>query len=245
MTNKQTHLRTAPTSVIAVASIAGLGLIIAGCESLERRERYENERALVLSSAETAHPITFQSRIEELAIEIPPGGHGLSQNQYADLYRFIVRYKAEATGHLTVSVPGQSWSGYGAPLEDVRAAVRQADVSSSKVHRGSHARGRGGSNMLKLSYIRPIAVPPECGHWPRDVGRERERIPHPDWGCATQRNIAGMVANGRDLQRPQEEDPRSAERRSQTWSKYIAPDASGAGSGSTDPAAKAASSTKK
>ena len=37
-------------------------------------------------------------------------------------------------------------------------------------------------------------------------------------------NLAGMVANSRDLQRPQDEQPRSAERRSQTWSKYIAPE---------------------
>lgn len=236
---------TRPTCLptLAATSLIGLGLVIAGCDS---RERAENSRALVLTNAETAHPITFQSRIEELSVEIPSGGHGLSQNQYADVYRFVARFKAEANGHLTVSLPGTShWGGYGAPLEDIKAAMREADVAPAKVRRGTHARGRGGSNMLKLSYARPIAVPPECGNWSRDVGRESERIPYPDWGCATQRNFAGMVANSRDLQRPQDEDPRSAERRSATWSKYIAPDGAAAGSGSTDPAAKAASSTKK
>jgi pilus assembly protein CpaD len=88
-------------------------------------------------------------------------------------------------------------------------------------------------------------VPPECGDWHRDVGVERNRVPYPQWGCATQRNFAGMVANSRDLQRPQDEDPRSAERRSQTWSKYIAPDQTLAGSGGADQATKATSSTKK
>lgn len=230
-------------SALATAATSLVALTIVGCDE----HRLSDRQALVLNTAETAHPITFQSRIEELTVELPPHGEGLSQNQYADVYRFVRRFKGEANGHLTISVPSTSRIGasYGAPLEDIRAALVEAEVATDKVRKAHHGRGRGGGGIIKLSYARPIAVPPACGDWHRDVGRERERVPYPQWGCATQRNIAGMVANGRDLQRPQDEDPRAAERRSQTWSKYIAPDPSIAGSGSADPAAKAASSTKK
>jgi type IV pilus biogenesis protein CpaD/CtpE len=51
-----------------------------------------------------------------------------------------------------------------------------------------------------------------------------------------------MVANARDLQRPQDEQPRSAERRSQTWSKYIAPEQS---ESTAETKAKAVETTKK
>lgn len=228
------------TTTVVTAFVA---LSVIGCDE----HRLTDREALVLNAADTAHPITFQSRVEELTIEIPPHGQGLSQNQYADVYRFVRRFKGESNGHLTVSTPGDARIGasYGAPLEDIRSALAEAEVPGDKVRKGSHARGRGGSGILKLRYTRPLAVPPECGDWHRDVGVERERVPYPQWGCATQRNIAGMVANSRDLQRPQDEDPRSAERRSQTWSKYIAPDQTQAGSGGADQATKATPSTKK
>jgi pilus assembly protein CpaD len=66
-----------------------------------------------------------------------------------------------------------------------------------------------------------VAVPPDCDRWPENVGRNEERIPYPNWGCATQRNMAVMVDNARDLRQPQAEDPRSSERRSATWSAYV------------------------
>ena len=246
MTTSTTHRRHfRPRFVSALSTAAGIGIAatLLGCEE----HRMSDRTALILNSAETAHPITFHSRVEELAIEIPPNGQGLSQNQYADVYRFAQRYKKEANGHLTVSTPGTAriGGGYESPLEDVRAALLEAEVPTARVRRGTHSRGRGGSNSLKLTFHRPVAIPPECGKWPRDVGEERENVPYPDWGCATQRNIAGMVANPRDLQRPQDEDPRSAERRSATWAKYIAPDATMAGSGSADPGSKAESTTTK
>jgi pilus assembly protein CpaD len=52
------------------------------------------------------------------------------------------------------------------------------------------------------------------------VGRNEDRIPYPNWGCATQRNLAVMVDNARDLRQPQGEDPRAGERRSVSWSAY-------------------------
>ncbi len=230
-------------STAATTATALIALTVIGCDEPRLSER----QSLVLNAADLAHPITFQSRVEELTVELPPHGQGLSQNQYADVYRFVRRFKGESNGHLTVSTPGAAriGGGFGGPLDDIRSALVEAEVPTSKVRRGTHARGRGGNGVLRLSYMRPIAVPPECGDWHRDVGVEHNRVPYPQWGCATQRNIAGMVANSRDLQRPQDEDPRSAERRSQVWSKYIAPDTSLAGSGGSDQATKATSSTKK
>jgi pilus assembly protein CpaD len=95
------------------------------------------------------------------------------------------------------------------------------------VLRGHRHGARDGVPTIRLAYQRPVAVPPPCDDWSEDVGRNEERIPYPNWGCATQHNLAVMVDNARDLRQPQAEDPRSSERRSVTWSAYVGTGASG------------------
>jgi len=217
----------------ALAATVALAATILGCDE---HGRLSNRMALSLSEPETAHPIGFSARTESLLIQLPPGGAGLSHNQVSDIYRFAKRFRAESNGRLTVSVPGSSIRDGVASshaLDDLRQALREAEVDERRVEKAHHAPMRRVGPALRLSYLRPIAVAPECGLWHRDVGFEPERVPYPQFGCATQRNVAGMVANARDLQRPQDEDPSSSERRSALWSKYAPP------AGGADPTADA------
>lgn len=217
----------------AVAATVALAATVLGCDE---HGRLSNRMALSLSEPETAHPIGFSSRAETLLIQLPPRGAGLSHNQVSDIYRFAKRYKAESNGRLTVSVPGRSVRDGVASsraLDDLRQALREAEVDERRVEKAHHTASRHLGHALRLSYLRPIAIAPECGLWYRDVGREPERVPYPQFGCATQRNLAGMVSNARDLQRPQDEDASSSERRWAHWSKYAPPP------GTADPAADA------
>lgn len=217
-------------------------VVLSACSEFHR---LSSEEALVESTPALAHPIGFVGRKEFLDVETPPYHRGLSRNQYIDVYRFAVRYKQEATGPLSVSPPG----GRGgeavsrAAMDDVRRALEEAGVGAPQIQRGPP----GQKHLLTLGYERPVAVAPECGNWPRDVGREPERVPYPDFGCSTQRNLAGMVANSRDLIVSQAETQASSERRSRVWSSYVSGDAAqnksaGAQSATTD--AKPAAATK-
>lgn len=202
------------SSIVAMAALAATAV---GCED---GGRPSNRMALSLSDPELHHPIGFVSRSEALYVQLPPIGHGLSHSQFADIYRFLKRFRAESNGRLTISVPGSAASAR--VLDEVREALREAAVDERLVDR-SRLPNAGRSGALRLSYIKPVAVAPECGLWHRDVGFEPERVTYPQYGCATQRNLAGMIANARDLQRPQHEDPNSAERRSSLWTKYAPP----------------------
>ena len=133
-------------------------------------------------------------------------------------------------------------SGASQALDDLGRILKEANIVPSQVTKIRHSDAHRARAVVRLSYARPTAVPPECGHWHRDIGRERERLHYPEFGCATQSNLAGMVANARDLQRPQDEQPRSAERRSQSWSKYIAPEHA---EDTAETKAKAVETTKK
>ena len=53
------------------------------------------------------------------------------------------------------------------------------------------------SAPVRLSYLQVVAVPPDCPDWSENIGRDPQNMPWPNKGCATQRNLAAMVANPR------------------------------------------------
>jgi pilus assembly protein CpaD len=223
----------------AVAAVASFALV--ACEEQRRMPDYV---AVSLNDTTIRHPIGFDERRVVLNVDLPPRAPSLSHNQIADLQRFVARYKAEGVGRLAVSVASQAQSGVGTShaLDDLGRILKDAGVAPAQVTKSRHSDAHRARAIMRLSYARPTAIPPECGHWHRDIGRERERLHYPEFGCATQSNLAGLVANARHLQRPQDEQPRSAERRSQSWSKYIAPEQAET---TADTKAKAVETTKK
>jgi pilus assembly protein CpaD len=208
----------------ALGLATACGLLLAACEDrnpLEPR-RLDNASAVGLSDPELRHPVRFRRRTESLDVEVPAGAEGLSPNQHADVYRFLDRYKHEAVGRLVISVPGAATdrAAVARSVQGIQAHVAAAGIDY-RMLRGGRDHRLDGTPAIRLAYQRPAAVPPDCGDWTENVSRNEERIPYPNWGCATQRNVAVMVDNARDLRQPQAEDPRSGERRSASWSAYI------------------------
>lgn len=195
--------------------VAATAAALAGC--------VDDYTAAAISNPVTHHPIAYTASPETLVVEVPPGAPGLSQNQHADVWRFIERYKQESTGNLRVEAP-RSAGGHIAmsrSLRQVEEIVQDAGIDPRAVQVMRLGGKTGNAGALALSYDRTVAVPPECGDWSHDLGKNRDRLPYNNFGCATQRNLALTVANSRDLQMPQEETPRSSERRSTTWSEYV------------------------
>jgi pilus assembly protein CpaD len=213
-----------------------------------RRFEFERDAAAVgLSNAELRHPIGFTPKSESLEVEVPAGAEGLSPNQQVDVYRFLRRYKHEATGRLLLTVPTavRDQAALAQSLQEIQRQVAEAGIDYRLLHGARHDARSGGTPAIKLAYRRPVAVPPPCDDWTRDVGRNEERIPYPNWGCATQRNLALTVDNARDLGQPQSEDPRSGERRSATWSAYVGGGTASAGDGAASDTARGASSARR
>ena len=223
MSNAASRLRA--ISVIAATTAVVASLALAACD--ERHPRLPDYMGVALNDVDARHPIGFVDERHVLNIDTPPSARDVSHNQAADMHRFVARYKTEGVGRLSISVPGHADAGTSQVLAELGRIMRDLDVAPRQVVRVRHADGKRSRPVVRLSYAAPQAVAPECGHWHRDVARDPERLNYPEFGCATQRNLAGMVANSRDLQRPQDEQPRSAERRSQTWSNYIAPETKG------------------
>jgi pilus assembly protein CpaD len=221
----QRRLPAAPSlSARKLALAAACGLLVSACDDGSQlgHHRLDNASAVGVSNPELRHPIAFKRRAESLDVEVPAGAEGLSANQHVDVYRFLQRYKHEAVGRLAISVPSEARdrAAIARSVQGIQAHVAAAGIDY-RMLRGSQGPRLGDAPSIRLAYQRPVAVPPDCDRWPENVGRNEERIPYPNWGCATQRNIAVMVDNARDLRQPQAEDPRSSERRSATWSAYV------------------------
>lgn len=214
----------------AVVSGVALGFtILTGCA-----ERMSDQEALYLDTPAQRHAIGFRSARAQLDVEVPPGGDVFSPNQQTDVISFFTRYQAEATGPLYVSLP------YGARGNEAARQLREmaqevgVTPTSVRVARGNVREG----SFARLSYNRREVEAPVCGDWSEDLGRNHERVHYPNFGCATQRNTALMVANPRDLVKPQAEDPRSSEKRTVDWSKYVGVPPGTPGASAMDAASK-------
>jgi pilus assembly protein CpaC len=227
-----------------LVGLAALGAVL--LTACEEHRRLENEMAVGLSNPQLRHPTAFSFRSESLDVEVPPRAEGLSPNQHVDVYRFLHRYKREATGRLIITAPevARDHASLALSLQHIQRHAADAGIDY-RLHRGARLRREAGVPVIRLAYERPVAVPPPCDNWEVNVGRNDARIPYPNWGCATERNTALMVDNARDLQEPQAEDPRSGERRSVTWSAYVGTPASGAPSSEGGDAAKKMAPTAK
>jgi pilus assembly protein CpaD len=62
--------------------------------------------------------------------------------------------------------------------------------------------------------------PPECGSFERGINPDPDNVPHSNWGCSLQRNLAVMVQNPADLARASPTSGRDANRATDVLEKY-------------------------
>lgn len=216
----------------AAARLIGLALVpalvLTGCREWLP---LNNDEALLLSNPQRRHDIRFSEKTEALMVAVVPGGQGLSPNQEVDIAEFTARYKTESTGRMRISTPvaPRDRNAVERSVAGARAILLDAGVPPTAVEPARHRGDRFENGAIRLSFERPVAIPPACAEWPENLGPNRERVNFTDFGCATQRSVAVMAANPRDLMGPQPELPRSSERRSVHWSEYTKSGGSGGG----------------
>ncbi|MBA4171340.1 MAG: hypothetical protein C0511_01460 [Hyphomicrobium sp.] len=218
---------------------AAIALLVLGLGGCRDHWGLDNQTAALLSDPEKRHPIAFSSRTEALYVEIVPDGGGLSNNQQTDIIRFVDRFKVEGTGRLMVAAPGSARGALSASrsVRQVEDIVRGAGLPPESVANARAPADTRYGPAIRLAYERPVAVAPQCGDWSEDLGPNRERLPHTNFGCATQRNLAMSVVTSRDLQVPQEDGDRAGERRTAVWTKFTGLSSGGGGSAAPSPAA--------
>jgi len=171
-------------------------LVLASCASMWNGPDSEVD-------PEVAYPIVVGPHMETLSI---PSGTGASS---ADLAGFASGFNASGNGSVTVSAPSPEM------------ATAYADrLVTLGVPRGRIVIGPSQGGAVQLSYVGYGASSPPCGNWPANIAFTETNLPTANFGCATQHNLAAMVADPRDLVTPQPMTPPDTERRMTVIDKW-------------------------
>ncbi|MGI9387744.1 MAG: CpaD family pilus assembly protein [Methyloligellaceae bacterium] len=207
----------------ALRATAALVVIsaLAGCSQMKHLHTPPYKLA---SSVEERHPIRVTNRSVSIKLPVASGAYGLTDRQRRRVRKFVAGYKKSGwSGKIAVAAPsgGANESATLNSLRDIRSIFRAHGVSRSAVDFRPYHRSSNSRPPIRMSYGRYVAEGPECGDWSRNVANDKYNEHYSNFGCASQKNLAAMIANPRDLVRPRGETPRDSSRRDVVFDKYI------------------------
>ena len=197
---------------IAVALAAGL----AGCGGFNGIEDAQYD-------ANYTHPISIETGVATLNVGVVAGQPGLAPSERNAIEGFAAAYRQRGHGPLTISTPSGSPNAGAAAvaLSDVRDILAENGVTSL-AYTPYRASGADDGAPLILSFKQYVAKPTACGDWSMDYAFDPSNRLPPNHGCATQNNLAAMVADPADLAGPRTMTPADAGRRDTVLEKYRA-----------------------
>lgn len=163
----------------------------------------------------TRFPASVEPRM--MTMRLPyEGPQSLDRNADLQLQRFATDYLDHGSGALAVTAPQRFGN---APAEDVARRLSSLGVPEDRIMFGTQDEP-GSPGGIKLTYIRYMAKTPDCGNWSSNLSKTYDNATSPNFGCATQKNIAAMIADPRDLVSPQTASATDAQRRLIVLDKY-------------------------
>ena len=150
-----------------------------------------------------AHPISVDSQVVTLTLENDLSTSDLSNVDNARLRAFANAYMRDGHGPLTVTAPSGTSADFDGQetAADIRNALHNAGVPWAAISGATYRTGNADSQLI-LSYTHYVATASECGIWKGLRGRDYRNLRTPNFGCATQNNIAAMLADPHDLIAP-------------------------------------------
>lgn len=221
--------RSLGTKLLAASAVA---LTMAGCKTIEDPTRVAG---WTLIDSAQRHPILVSQEPTTHLIRIGRGSNGMSSAQRAQLANFADHYRATDSGNsrLVVSVPSGGANEVPAmsAVGEIRSMLTDQGFAEASISVEAYSAEGASDPPIRVSYLRYVAEPPQCGDWSTNLADEPMNLPYPNLGCANQRNLGVMIANPADLLGPRSETARSGERRDQVWGKYVRGEPTGARKG--------------
>lgn len=150
------------------------------------------------------HPISIDQQTVSLEVTIDPTSQGLNRGQLAEIDAFVTAYRTRGHGPITVTAPSGTRSDLDAAetAANVRMALNSFGIDYRDLQ-GATYRASGRPEIVVASFTRYVASAPDCGVYKGEFVNRLRNMPHPNFGCADQSNLAAMIADPRDLTRMQ------------------------------------------
>ena len=167
------------------------------------------------TTVQQRYPITVEPHMEMVRLPFNAARGGLDQAGGVDLERFARDYLDNGSGALAIDGP----RGDPAAARAVADRLVTLGVPGDRILIGSPDNFDSGGDV-RLSFIRYEAHAESCGDWSVNLGSTSANKVSPNLGCATQHNLAAMVADPRDLVSPKPLDSNDLQRRLNVLEKY-------------------------
>lgn len=213
MQNIKTCAIPARHGVITSAVAGLLTLVIAGCDHGRLADQAHTE----LTDPTKRHPISVVVDRAELDIGIRGDASRGRALASLEATRFARTYAKDGRGPIIIAIPGKFEQRHASfdRVRDIQTTLAREGIAAERVRVRRKPAGQA-QDTITLSYDRIAAVGPVCGDWSENVSRNPQELPYANWGCASQRNLAHMIANPTDLSFPAKEDERGSDRRAAT-----------------------------
>ncbi len=221
MTTATLHRRRAPFTAPALVLAGGLIAALAGCTSSS------TDKTLVTGGIPDDyrhnHPIAVEEMLETMDVPVGQDSARLPKAVAATVAGFGKSFADSGASLIAVVAPSGSPNQVAAAgiAVQVEQVLRNAGVSSRSIEYRVYRAGPEERNApVRLAYNRVAAHTAPCGPWPDQVADTGQNRHYAAFGCATQQNLAAMVASPLDLIYPRGLTPADAQRRATVLEHY-------------------------
>ena len=210
--------------VVRKSSIA-LGALALACVALGACASPNVNGADQAILVEQRFPITVEPQMVVLAVRVDPDMQRLNASDAQRVQAFAERWKARGQGAMTVSAPQGSPNQRAAETtmtETVKMLTKLGVPMRSIERTGYPAATHPGEPPVTLSFVATAAVATDCSQlgWTDNLAFTPRNTPWNNFGCATQSNLAAMIANPNDLVEPQPMGDVDIARRAKVFEEY-------------------------
>jgi pilus assembly protein CpaD len=209
---------------LRTAVVFGFAALVCGCNTDQKITGAPD----VPTDYRLRHPISITEKDHTLQLFIGANRGSLTPVQRAEVLAFGQTWKSHATGGVIVDLPVGSSNerSSAASLREVESILAATGVPPRSIAVRNYRVSPRVLATVRITYPLIAAQAGPCGVWPEDIGPSLNRDyfeNQPNWnfGCATQRNLASMVADPADLVQPRQETPPSTARRTTVMGKYV------------------------
>ncbi len=212
-------------SLRIAAALLGASAALGACTHTSQ----DTVTASVPNDYRQRHPIVIQEANRATEVFVGHGRGGLTSIQRSDIAGLAETWLREGTGGIIIDMPVNTPNARVAAdsLREIKAILAAAGVPP----RGITVRNYRPTDprlfaTIRVNYPRITADAGPCGTWPEDLGPSiknkgyLDNRPYHNLGCASQRNLAAMVANPSDLVQPRSETAAYTGRRTVVLDKY-------------------------
>ena len=188
------------------------GFLLSGCQYAD----VAMEDYYTPSTHYERYPITLATAPVSVGVSARAGM--LSPGQINAIAKFAGEARSNSSSKIKVSYPsagGQTRQ----VARDIAQLLADQGIPQNMIVPASYPGGRG--DPVQLSYTRKVAVTQECGDWSESLTATLKNESYSNFGCATQHNIAAMVANPQDFETPRAMTPISAANRTAAMKIYL------------------------